>query len=76
MKEITISGEFIKLDSFLKFVDIASTGGHAKYLISEGMVFVNGKKAFERGKKIRNGDRVRVEIKDENFDETYLVQVE
>ena len=33
MLEIKIESEYIKLDQFLKLVDIASTGGHAKYLI-------------------------------------------
>jgi ribosome-associated protein len=73
MKEIKISGEYIKLDSFLKYAEVASTGGHAKYLISEGMISVNGNIAHERGKKIRVGDRVKVVNEDENFDETYLI---
>ena len=33
MLELKIESEYIKLDQFLKLADIASTGGHAKYLI-------------------------------------------
>ena len=39
MLELKIESEYIKLDQFLKLADIASTGGHAKYLIQEGFVF-------------------------------------
>ena len=42
MIEIAIDSEYIKLDQFLKLADIASTGGHAKFLIQEGVVKVNG----------------------------------
>ncbi len=41
-KEIYIDTDFIKLDSALKLCDIAQTGGHAKILINEGEIFVNG----------------------------------
>lgn len=61
MIEITIDSEYIKLDQFLKFVDIASTGGHAKFLIQEGLVKVNGEIELRRGKKIRTNDVVEVE---------------
>lgn len=59
-EKIKISTEFIKLDSFLKFSAIVQTGGEAKVLISEGLVKVNGEICTQRGKKIRNGDRVVV----------------
>lgn len=61
MIEITIDSEFIKLDQFLKLVDIASTGGHAKFLIQEGLVKVNGELETRRGKKLRSNDIVEVE---------------
>lgn len=61
MIEITIDSEFIKLDQFLKLIDIASTGGHAKFMILEGLVKVNGEIETRRGKKIRPGDTVEVE---------------
>lgn len=58
MEEISIKTDFIKLDSLLKFAAFTGTGGEAKYVISEGMVKVNGETCFERGHKIRNGDTV------------------
>jgi ribosome-associated protein len=42
MQEIKIDTEFIKLDQLLKLTDLASTGGHAKYLIQEGYIKING----------------------------------
>ncbi|MEG2983949.1 MAG: S4 domain-containing protein YaaA [Peptostreptococcaceae bacterium] len=61
MIEMSIDSEYIKLDQFLKLVDLASTGGHAKFLIQEGLVKVNGEVEFRRGKKLRVGDIVEVE---------------
>ena len=58
MEKITISTEFIKLDSLLKFAALVGTGGEAKYVISEGMVNVNGEVCTMRGKKIYPGDKV------------------
>jgi ribosome-associated protein len=62
MKEIEITTDYIKLDSFLKLAGIAQTGGQAKIMIAEGMVLVNGEVSNQRGKKIRKADVV--EIKD------------
>ena len=61
MIEITIHSEYIKLDQFLKLADLVSTGGHAKYLIQEGLVKVNGEVETRRGKKLRPQDIVEVE---------------
>ena len=58
MEKITIETEYIKLDSLLKFAAVVGTGGEAKYVISEGMVSVNGKVCTMRGKKLRSGDKV------------------
>lgn len=61
MKEIKITTEFIKLDSFLKLASAVSTGGHAKIVINEGLVKVNGEVCTMRGKKLRTGDTVEFE---------------
>lgn len=53
-----IDTPFIKLDSFLKAVDAASSGGEAKVLIAEGEVEVNGEVELRRGRKLYPGDRV------------------
>ena len=61
MEKISINTEFIKLDSLLKFAALVGTGGEAKYVISEGMVKVNGEVCTMRGKKIYPGDRVDID---------------
>lgn len=61
IKEIKIRTEFIKLDQFLKFCGLAETGGHAKEIVAEGVVFVNGELCLQRGKKLVPGDEVVVD---------------
>ncbi len=55
-EKLFIRTDYIKLDSALKLAGIAETGGHAKILVADGTVFVNGEVCFERGKKLRAGD--------------------
>ena len=55
-----IYSEYIKLDSFLKLVNEAGSGGEAKILISEGQVTVNGAPEVRRGRKLRPGDVVGI----------------
>ena len=55
-REIKIKEEFIRLDSALKFAALVATGGHAKTVIQNGEVEVNGEVCTQRGKKLRNGD--------------------
>ncbi|MCA8999378.1 MAG: RNA-binding S4 domain-containing protein [Planctomycetaceae bacterium] len=62
--------EPIRLDQFLKFNDIATTGGHAKMLIQNGEVRVNGQVETRRGRKLAIGDLV--EIDGEQFSVTSL----
>lgn len=61
MRNITISGEFIKLDALLKFANLVSSGGEAKIRIAQGEVLVNGEVCTMRGKKLRTGDTVTLE---------------
>lgn len=56
--EIKIDSDFIRLDSLLKLCNAVMTGGHAKIVIQEGEVRVNGEMCTARGKKIRVGDEV------------------
>jgi ribosome-associated protein len=51
----------IKLDQFLKFVGVASTGGEAKLMIQDGDVKVNGEIETRRGRKLVTGDSVMVQ---------------
>ncbi|MBD2138981.1 RNA-binding S4 domain-containing protein [Anabaena sp. FACHB-1237] len=50
----------IKLDQFLKFLGIASTGGQAKLMILDGKVKVNGIIETRRGKKLTAEDQVTI----------------
>lgn len=61
MDKIDIDTDFIKLDQFLKLADLVSTGGHAKIVIQDGEVEVNGEVCTMRGKKLRNGDEVTLD---------------
>ena len=61
MEKINVAPPFIKLEQFLKFANIAETGGMAKLMINDGIVTVNGEVCTMRGKKIREGDVVTVE---------------
>lgn len=61
MRNITISGEFIKLDALLKFANLVSSGGEAKIRIAQGEVLVNGQVCTMRGKKLRTGDTVTLD---------------
>ena len=49
MEKISKVTEYIKLDSLLKLAALVGTGGEAKYVISEGMVTVNGVVCSQRG---------------------------
>ncbi len=55
---ITITSDFIKLDSLLKFSALVGSGGEAKTVIADGLVTVNGEVCLMRGKKIYPGDKV------------------
>jgi ribosome-associated protein len=60
---ISIHTEFIKLGEFLKFAGEAATGGEAKDTIADGNVKVNGEVCTMRGKKIKSGDVVEINLK-------------
>ncbi|MGL4688321.1 MAG: S4 domain-containing protein YaaA [Fusobacteriaceae bacterium] len=64
MEIITITSEFIKLDQFLKWVGVVSSGVDAKYFIQEGVVLVNNEVEIRRGKKLYNGDKVKFQEKE------------
>lgn len=55
---ITITTEYIKLESFLKLANAVDSGGVAKLLIQDGEAKVNGEVCTMRGKKLRDGDKV------------------
>lgn len=52
--------DYIKLDQFLKQMQVVSTGGQAKFMVQNGEVVVNGAIETRRGRKLVTGDRVEV----------------
>lgn len=57
---IQIRDESIRLGQLLKLASLADDGFHAKQLIEDGLVQVNGEIETRRGAQIRNGDTVTV----------------
>ena len=65
--ELRPDDEFIVLVKLLKLMQIAQTGGHAKLLVEEGAIYVNGEQEYRKRRKLRAGDEVvyierRIEI--------------
>lgn len=61
MTKITITTEFIRLDSFLKLANLVGSGGQAKMIIQDGLVKVNDEVCTMRGKKLYGGEVVDVD---------------
>jgi len=51
----------IELGQFIKWMNLADTGGQAKYLIQSGMVEVNGELETRRRRKLVAGDIVGID---------------
>lgn len=60
-QDFILKGDYIRLDDLLKNVGVVNTGGHAKIIIQEGEVKVNGEFCTMRGKKLRQGDTAEYE---------------
>ena len=60
MEKIKIETEYITLGQFLKAADIISTGGMAKWFLSENEIFINGEIDQRRGRKLRSGDQIEI----------------
>ena len=60
MKEITIRGDYIKLEQLLKIVNIVSSGGEAKMFLSQEKVYVNSELDQRRGRKLYKGDEIKI----------------
>lgn len=60
--EFNLAGHpFIELNKLLKMLNLVESGGEANYLISEGIVVVNGMVELQKRKKLREGDVVEFE---------------
>ncbi len=53
--------DFIELIKLLKLKQIAQSGGHAKLLVEDGLVKVNGHQEFRKRNKLRPGDVVELD---------------
>ncbi len=53
--------DFIELNKLLKITNLASSGGEANQLITEGYVSVNGLIEKQKRKKLRKGDVVEID---------------
>lgn len=60
-KDFILKSDYIRLDDLLKNVGVVNTGGHAKLVIQDGEVKVNGEICTMRGKKLRSGDNAEYE---------------
>lgn len=63
MQEISfeLRGEYIELDKLLKATGLADSGGHARMMITEGQVRVDGQAESRKTAKIRAGQRVQLQ---------------
>ncbi len=61
MEVIKLRDEYIKLGQALKAAGLSENGVDAKYAITDGLVKVNGKIEYQRGKKLYSGDVVEYE---------------
>ena len=58
MEIIKLREDYIKLGQALKAAGLVGSGVDAKHVIEDGLVTVNGETAFQRGKKLVDGDVV------------------
>ena len=51
--------EYIELIKLLKLLHIAESGGHAKIMVEDGEVILNGEVEYRKRAKLRPGDVVK-----------------
>lgn len=61
MEEFKVDGEYIELIQLLKVLGIAQTGGHAKFIVDEGVVLRNGEPELRKRAKLIPGDVIEIE---------------
>lgn len=61
MDEFKIEGEYIELIALLKATGIAQTGGHAKFIVDEELVYRNGQLETRKRAKLIPGDIIEIE---------------
>ena len=58
IKSVKVEKEPVELYKILKFENLVGSGGEAKFVIAQGLVFVNNAKETRKRKKIFSGDVV------------------
>jgi len=61
LQEVYIKTEFIKLGQALKLSGLVGSGTDAKFLISDGLISVDGETETRRGRKLFGGEVVTFE---------------
>ena len=60
-EEFKIEGEYIELIQLLKATGVAQTGGHAKMIVDDEVVFRNGELETRKRAKLVPGDVIVIE---------------
>ncbi|MFI9381514.1 RNA-binding S4 domain-containing protein [Kutzneria sp. NPDC052558] len=61
IRTVEIADDSIRLGQFLKLADLAEDGTHARELLEDGVVTVNGRAENRRGRQLVDGDVVAVD---------------
>lgn len=64
MREVSISGDSIRLGQLLKLADAVDQGSDVKELLATGTVTVNGEVETRRGRQLVRGDEVSTRAED------------
>ena len=60
-EKFKIEGEYIELIQLLKVMGIAQTGGHAKMIVNEHIVFRNGQVETRKRAKLVAGETIQLD---------------
>ncbi len=60
-RDVYLDVEPVELYKILKFESLVHSGGEAKVVIDEGLVYVNGEQETRRRRKIRHNDVIEFE---------------
>lgn len=61
---VSISSDMIRLGQFLKLAGLVESGAHARELLEDGVVTVNGAAEARRGRQLQRGDQVEIDLPD------------
>lgn len=64
MREVSITGDSIRLGQLLKLADVVDAGSDVKEVLASGQVTVNGEVETRRGRQLVRGDEVSTRAED------------